>query len=48
MLARLEGALPLEALATHVARIELPDETTPLLNNMLRGCSRLPVRLYPV
>jgi cytochrome P450 len=46
MLARLEGELLLEALATRVARIELLDEPTPLLNNTLRGWSRLPVRLH--
>ena len=47
LLARLEGETLLAALARAFARIEPDGEPTPLLNNTLRGWTRLPVRVTP-
>jgi 4-methoxybenzoate monooxygenase (O-demethylating) len=44
LLARLEGETLLAALARALVRIEPDGEATPLLNNTLRGWTRLPVR----
>ena len=48
LLARLEGETLLAALARALARIEPDGEPTPLLNNTLRGWTRLPVKITPV
>jgi len=45
LLARLEGETLLAALARALVRIEPDGEPTPLLNNTLRGWTRLPVRV---
>jgi cytochrome P450 len=45
LLARLEGEALLAALARALARIEPDGEPTPLLNNTLRGWTRMPVRV---
>jgi 4-methoxybenzoate monooxygenase (O-demethylating) len=45
LLARLEGETLLAALARSFARIEPDGEAAPLLNNTLRGWTRLPVRV---
>jgi 4-methoxybenzoate monooxygenase (O-demethylating) len=45
LLARLEGETLLAALARALARIEPDGEPTPLLNNTLRGWTRLPIRV---
>src|SRR5208283_3201500 len=45
LLARLEGETLLAALARSFARIEPDGEAAPLLNNTLRGWTRLPVRI---
>jgi 4-methoxybenzoate monooxygenase (O-demethylating) len=47
MLARLEGEVLLGALAPRVAAIELTGEPARMLNNTLRGLTRLPVRIVP-
>ena len=47
LLARLEGETMLAALARACERIEPDGEPTPLLNNTLRGWTRLPVRVAP-
>ena len=47
LLARLEGETMLAALARACARIEPDGEPTPLLNNTLRGWTRLPLRATP-
>jgi 4-methoxybenzoate monooxygenase (O-demethylating) len=47
LLARLEGETLLGALARAFTRIEPDGEPTPLLNNTLRGWTRLPVRVTP-
>ena len=47
LLARLEGETLLAALARAFARIEPDGEPTPLLNNTLRGWTRLPVIVTP-
>jgi 4-methoxybenzoate monooxygenase (O-demethylating) len=45
MVARLEGELLLGALARRVVAIELDGEPQRMLNNTLRGLTRLSVRL---
>src|SRR3984957_1280250 len=47
LLARLEGETLLGTFARVFARIELDGEPTPLLNNTLRGWTRLPVIMTP-
>ena len=47
MVARLEGELLLGALARRVSAIELDGEPERMLNNTLRGLTRLPIRLRP-
>ena len=47
LLARLEGETLLGAFAHAFARIEPDGEPTPLLNNTLRGWTRLPVKATP-
>ena len=47
MVARLEGELLLGALARCVSAIDLDGEPERMLNNTLRGLTRLPVRLRP-
>jgi 4-methoxybenzoate monooxygenase (O-demethylating) len=47
LLARLEGETLLGALAHAFVRIEPDGQPTPLLNNTLRGWTRLPVRVAP-
>jgi cytochrome P450 len=47
LLARLEGEVVLQALATQVRRIELAGEPERRFNNTLRGLKRLPLRLVP-
>jgi cytochrome P450 len=47
LLARLEGETLLAALARALARIESDGEPTPLLNNTLRGWTRMPLCVTP-
>jgi len=47
VVARMEGAALLGALARRVARIEQCGSAVPRLNNTLRGLDRLPLRLVP-
>jgi hypothetical protein len=46
MLARMEGEILIGALARRVEAIELDGEPERMLNNTLRGLTRLPVRLH--
>jgi cytochrome P450 len=47
MVARMEGEVLLRALARRVKAIELDGKPERLLNNTLRGLTRLPVRIVP-
>jgi 4-methoxybenzoate monooxygenase (O-demethylating) len=47
MVARMEGEVLLRALARRVKALELDGEPERLLNNTLRGLTRLPVRIVP-
>ncbi|WP_446226564.1 hypothetical protein ACTWPB_21925 [Nocardia sp. IBHARD005] len=47
VLARLEGAALLEALARHVAAIEPTDTPHRMIHKTLRGLHSLPLRLIP-
>jgi cytochrome P450 len=47
MVARMEGEVLLRALARRVKAIELDGEPERLLNNTLRGLTRLPMRIVP-
>lgn len=47
LLARLEGEVLLQALARHVARIEIAEPPVRAFNNTLRGLNSLPLTLFP-
>jgi cytochrome P450 len=47
LLARLEGEVLLQALASRVRRIEIVGAVERRFNNTLRGLKRLPIRLHP-